>query len=152
MMSAVTFGSVLVVTVVPYSCSRYWIVSGICLSAPLYATIWVVAAAGALVWIGARSPAVRERLGLVAPQHGLVATSPNVATPTMTRGEIALVRARTLYARGRLAEALQVFDRVDANSAQRSAADALRMDIEHLLLAGARDRTTGATVKETGRP
>jgi tetratricopeptide (TPR) repeat protein len=115
------------------------------------AAIWLVAAAGAMLWIGVRSPAVRERLGLLAPQQELLATAPEVSTPVLSSAEIAMVRARTLYARGRLAEALEVLDRVDPDSTVRGAADALRIDIEHLLLTGARDRTRAETPRETGR-
>lgn len=52
-----------------------------------------------------------------------------------TGPEVALIRARTLYSRGRLAEALQVLERVGSDSPQRSAADAMKVEIQQLLLA-----------------
>jgi tetratricopeptide (TPR) repeat protein len=84
------------------------------------------------------------------------------ATPTLaTRGvrgpaavptasEVAFVRARTLFTRGRLAEALRALDRVVPDSEYRPAADALRVRIQELLLASGR---SPASVPSTaGRP
>ncbi len=55
--------------------------------------------------------------------------------PVLSSSDVALVRARTLYARGRLAEALVALDRVTIDSALRSDADQLRVEIQRLLLA-----------------
>ena len=55
--------------------------------------------------------------------------------PVLSSSDVALIRARTLYGRGRLAEALQALDRVDDWSAVRPDADALRVEIQRLLLA-----------------
>jgi tetratricopeptide (TPR) repeat protein len=65
--------------------------------------------------------------------------------PVPSTAEVALIRARTLVDRGRLAEALQTLDRVGADSAARVDADALRIRIQDLLLAGgpARFRSRG---------
>jgi tetratricopeptide (TPR) repeat protein len=65
--------------------------------------------------------------------------------PVPSTAEVALIRARTLLDRGRLAEALQTLDRVGADSAARVDADALRIRIQDLLLAGgpARFRSRG---------
>jgi tetratricopeptide (TPR) repeat protein len=49
--------------------------------------------------------------------------------------EVALVRARTLFARGRLADALVALDRVGENDKRRPEADRLRVEIQRLLLA-----------------
>jgi hypothetical protein len=57
--------------------------------------------------------------------------------PVLSSSEAALIRARTLYARGRLAQALQALDRVDDRSTVRAEADALRVEIQRLLLASA---------------
>jgi tetratricopeptide (TPR) repeat protein len=51
------------------------------------------------------------------------------------RADVALVRARNLYARGRLAEALRVLDRVSSEDSRRPDADRLRVEIQRLLLA-----------------
>lgn len=48
--------------------------------------------------------------------------------------DVALVRARGLYARGRLSEALAVLDRVDGSGGSRDAIDRLRVEIQRLLL------------------
>jgi len=49
--------------------------------------------------------------------------------------EVAMIRARTLYSRGRLAEALQVLERVGSESPLRGSADAMKIEIQQLLLA-----------------
>jgi len=89
-------------------------------------------AVGALVVTAAVSPAVRD---LIAG-HPVASRRPMAATdaplPVLTAGEVALVRARTLYARGRLAEALVVLD--GAELTDRDAVDALRAEIQRWLL------------------
>jgi hypothetical protein len=55
-----------------------------------------------------------------------------------------MVRARTLYSRGRLAEALQALDRVDDESASRVEADRLRVEIQRTLLATRRSSAAAA--------
>ena len=59
--------------------------------------------------------------------------------PILTSADVALIRAQTLYTRGRLAEALQALDRVGPESPSRPAADELRLQIQQLLLASSRD-------------
>jgi hypothetical protein len=46
-----------------------------------------------------------------------------------------LAQARALHAQGRYAEALRVLDSVDVADPQRAAADALRADIQRMVLA-----------------
>jgi len=60
------------------------------------------------------------------------ATQP-LAVPSSA--EVAMIRARTLYSRGRLAEALQVLERVGSESPLRGSADAMKIEIQQLLLA-----------------
>lgn len=94
----------------------------------------------ALVALGAR-PSVAEWLGLRSPNEQLVVTA--VASkwpPALSSSDVALVRARNLYSRGRLAEALQALDRVDPNGPARTAADDLRIEIQQMLLAGGPER------------
>jgi hypothetical protein len=55
--------------------------------------------------------------------------------PVLTSAEVALVRARTLFNRGRLAEALVALDRIGPDSTARPVADRLRIEIQGLLLA-----------------
>jgi tetratricopeptide (TPR) repeat protein len=65
--------------------------------------------------------------------------------PVLSSSEAALVRARTLYTRGRLAEALQVLDRVDPKSTGKTEADQLRVEIQQILLATRRGAAPTAT-------
>ncbi len=84
------------------------------------------------------SAGVQEWLGLRSAREGLRPAVGAAALQVLSGGEVALVRARTLVDRGRLAEALQALDRVSPDSVQRPAADRLRADIQQLLLAGPR--------------
>ncbi len=64
-------------------------------------------------------------------------TLPSSPVPVLTPAEVALVRAHALYSRGRLAEALKTLDRVKSEQVGRDESDALRVDIQRLLLAAA---------------
>lgn len=66
-----------------------------------------------------------------------------VKVPVLSSSEVALVRANTLFNRGRLAEALQALDRVGPDSPDRPAADQLRVEIQQLLLASVRPPSSG---------
>jgi tetratricopeptide (TPR) repeat protein len=55
--------------------------------------------------------------------------------PAPSASEVALVRARALFVRGRLSEALAKLEGVAAGSPERPAADQLRIEIQQLLLA-----------------
>ena len=63
-----------------------------------------------------------------------------------TKAEVdaALVRARALYSRGRLSEALRALDRVAIDSELRPEADQLRVEIQRLLLAADVSRTSSS--------
>jgi tetratricopeptide (TPR) repeat protein len=74
-----------------------------------------------------------------------------IERPVLSTSEVALVRARTLYARGRLAEALRALDRVNAEGPLRQDADRLRGEIQQLLLATGRGAFTSAD-SDRGRP
>jgi hypothetical protein len=65
-----------------------------------------------------------------------------------------MIRARTLYAHGRLAEALAALDRVDSASARRVEADQLRIEIQTLLLSTRPVTVPSSTAHSTraGRP
>lgn len=60
--------------------------------------------------------------------------------PVLGNADVALVRARTLFQRGRLADALLALDRVGVNDKRRAEADRLRVEIQRLLLAADRPR------------
>jgi tetratricopeptide (TPR) repeat protein len=71
----------------------------------------------------------------------LVVEKPDHQAPVvLSSTEVALVRARSLYARGRLAEALVALERVSLTTQNRAEVDALRRDIQRLLLATAQPR------------
>jgi tetratricopeptide (TPR) repeat protein len=102
----------------------------------------VLAAAGLFAAIVAVTiivaPAVQESLGLRPTGEVLAPAAGPVKLPVLSSSEVALVRARTLFDRGRLAESLAALDRVMPDSPVRSAAEALRVEIQQLLLASAR--------------
>lgn len=60
--------------------------------------------------------------------------------PVLGNADVALVRARTLFQRGRLADALLALDRVGVDDKRRPEADRLRVEIQRLLLAADRPR------------
>lgn len=68
-----------------------------------------------------------------------------VRLSTPSASEVALVRARALVARGRLAEALQKLDGVPPGSPERVEADSLRVEIQQLLLASVRSSGSVST-------
>lgn len=89
-------------------------------------------AVGALVVTAAISPAVRDAVAGVPVSSRLPVAAHAAELPVLSAGDVALLRARTLYARGRLAEALATLDRAEV--ANRDAADALRAEIQRWLL------------------
>jgi tetratricopeptide (TPR) repeat protein len=110
-------------------------------------TAMVVAAAlAATVLLAVALPSVELRnwMGFGAPPDALAAASAPVEPTVLSSSEVALVRARTLYARGRLAQALQALDRVSEDSAVREEADDLRVEIQRLLLAGGHEHRLGS--------
>lgn len=78
----------------------------------------------------------------LAPSQGLAAAPTPSPLPVLSSSEVALVRARTSVANQRLAEALVMLDRVAADSPERPAADQLRIDIQQLLMASARQSSS----------
>jgi hypothetical protein len=59
----------------------------------------------------------------------------DLALPLPRRGEMALARANTLAAAGRLREALATLDAIGLTDPERADADSLRGDIQRQLLA-----------------
>jgi tetratricopeptide (TPR) repeat protein len=80
---------------------------------------------------------VRDLVGAPRDAQRLPPPAPVVPMQVLSSSEVALIRARTLYGRGRLAQALQALDRVDDRDAIRREADLLRIEIQQLLLATA---------------
>lgn len=64
------------------------------------------------------------------------------AVTVLSSSDVALVRARTLYGRGRLADALRALDQVAIDSELRAEADQLRVEIQRLLLAADASRVS----------
>lgn len=97
------------------------------------------AAVVCLVVVGA-SPAVRTWLGLQPVRETPVQAPAAIGVPVPNAGEVALIRARALYARGRLSDALAVLERVNTEQTERSDADRLRVEIQRVLLAAVEER------------
>jgi tetratricopeptide (TPR) repeat protein len=93
-----------------------------------------------LVTLAITSPGVRARLGWGAPAGVSTPTSAPLTVPVLSSGEVALARAQSLFARGRLADALVALDRVGAEQIERTEADRLRVEIQRVLLATADDQ------------
>jgi tetratricopeptide (TPR) repeat protein len=105
-------------------------------AAPAVAPIvwWTLVAATSAVtlWLVARLvfPAWQP----IEPAAPAVVFNP-APIPVPGSADVALVRARALFARGRLAEALLALDRVGVDDNRRAEADRLRVEIQRLLLA-----------------
>jgi tetratricopeptide (TPR) repeat protein len=105
-------------------------------AAPAVAPVvwWALIAATSIVtlWLVARLvfPAWQP----IEPAAPAVVFTP-APIPVPGSADVALVRARTLFGRGRLAEALLALDRVGVDDERRPEADRLRVEIQRLLLA-----------------
>jgi tetratricopeptide (TPR) repeat protein len=120
---------------------------------PALVVVGAALVAGLLLVVGVTSLQVRDWMGFGSPAESLAGASTPAAVPVLSSSEVALVRARSLYARGRLAEALAALDRVDDRGPMRQAADALRVEIQRLLLAASRQAPSspGPGAQGTGR-
>ncbi len=99
----------------------------------------LVAASATIGLLLVTIPAVQNLMGLPPGRVEVGLTTGAAPSPVLSSADVALVRARTLYGRGRLAEALRALDRVGLDSASRSEADQLRIEIQRLLLASGRE-------------
>lgn len=111
-----------------------WLSAVICIAA--------LASIGMLVMTGGSStPSWMRLLPLDAQEPA--AMPPPQALPVIQPGEVALVRARSLYTRGRLYDALRALEAVPRGDQVAEEADALRAEIQRMLLdaAGARPLT-----------
>jgi tetratricopeptide (TPR) repeat protein len=98
-----------------------------------------IAAAVVCLTVLISSPAVRTWMGFAPVTPVPVVGPAPVAVTVLSGGEVALIRARALYARGRLADALAALDRVGPEQNARADADSLRVEIQRVLLAAADD-------------
>ncbi len=115
------------------------------------AQLVAAAAFAVLIYSVAASPVVSEWMG--RRPSSPVETPAVVPRPleVLSRQDVALVRARNLYARGRLAEALDVLNRAgDGAGTQRAAIDDLRVDIQRWLLMSRQSAPVVGAHVETG--
>ncbi len=100
----------------------------------------IVAGAAAIAALSFTAPAaLQDVVGLSVSRADVAPLAGPAAVPVLSSADVAMVRARNLFGRGRLAEALQVLDRVGLESPSRAAADSLRIEIQRLLLASGRE-------------
>jgi hypothetical protein len=98
------------------------------------AVLGLVAAGLVLLTLTATDSILPRWVGFTSAEIAVPRTVP-APLPVLSSPEVSLIRARTLYGRGRLAEALQALDHVASDSAFRPEADRLRAEIQRLLLA-----------------
>jgi len=111
---------------------------------PAISVVLAAAGAGVLLLVGLTSPGFRDWMGFGGPSETLAVSSAPAKPIALPTSEVALIRARTLYGRGRLAEALQALDRVSDRSPVHEEAVTLRVEIQRLLLASGHDRSAAA--------
>ena len=114
-------------------------------------TLLIVGLVSLALHAGGRSAVIEEWIGVGPSTRGLPIVARVPALPVLSSSEAALIRARTLYGRGRLAEALQVLDRVASDSAERASSDQLRVEIQEILLASRRGSASNVDASR-GRP
>jgi len=103
----------------------------------------ILAGAAGIVVVSFTAPAaLQDVVGLSVSRADVGPPAAPVPVPVLSSADVALVRARNLFGRGRLAEALQALDRVGPESPSRAAADSLRIEIQRLLLASGRESSS----------
>jgi tetratricopeptide (TPR) repeat protein len=95
----------------------------------------LLAAGGYAAWASQDWPFLTPLFSVNEPASRTAAPAPNLSLPLPLRGEMALSRARTLAAGGRLHDALTALDAVRPTDGQKEEADRLRADIQRQLLA-----------------
>lgn len=112
----------------------------------------VAAGAFALLLLSlAASPVVGDWLA-GTPGSGSAGVAATRPLDVLSVEDVALVRARQLYARGRLAEALAVLDGVDGANGNRDAVDRMRVEIQRWLLMPRRGGSIASVESAGGRP
>jgi tetratricopeptide (TPR) repeat protein len=104
-----------------------------------------------LIAVLSAGASVRTWMRVERDAQDLPSVSPTMKPAVPSNDEVALLRARTLYAHGRLAEALAALDRVQGDAPNQAAADNLRVDIQRLLLASSRPMPPTAAAASTPR-
>jgi tetratricopeptide (TPR) repeat protein len=103
-------------------------------------SISVATVAALAIIFAVTNPIVQDWIGWRSSVDRLVLSATTTRVPVLSSSDVALIRARNLYGRGRLAEALQALDRVSPSSPVRTEAEDLRVQIQQMLLAGGLDR------------
>ena len=107
--------------------------------------------------VGLLATAVAVITGIGSPSAGEGAGSAATVVTSdghpyvLSSSEVALVRARTSVSEGRLAEALRELDRVAIDSPDRPAADQLRIEVQQLLMASVRARSSSTLAEPVRR-
>jgi thioredoxin-like negative regulator of GroEL len=107
---------------------------------PSGATIFVAVIAVLATAAVSMNAGLRGWVASTSPVEQLTTAPVPAKLPILSSSDAALIRARTLYARGRLADALRALDVVSDQSPVRPDADALRVEIQRLLLATPQNR------------
>lgn len=104
-------------------------------------------AAAALIAMALQSSVEAPPVGSASP-----AVAPAIdRVPVLSTSEVALVRARTAVARGRLSDALKELDRVSPESSDRPEADQLRIEVQQLLMASVRSLSVTSLTERVRR-
>lgn len=97
------------------------------------------------------SPVIGDWLTSTSPPAASVPAEAPAPLEVLSRQDVALIRAKNLYGRGRLAEALAVLERAgDATGTDREEIDTLRVEIQRWLLAPPSSSSRGSSIDETG--
>jgi len=96
---------------------------------------WIAGVGAAALFLAILAAGLTGWIGSTAADDHLARSRAPERLPVLSSADAALIRARTFYGRGRLAEALQALDAVSDRSPRRPEADKMRIEIERLLLA-----------------
>ena len=108
------------------------------------AQVAAIAALAVFVVTLAASPVVGEWVSGRSRSGGVVDAGGTRPLEVLSSEDAAVVRARHLYARGRLAEALTMLDGIATDDTNREGVDQLRIEIQRWLLLPRLDSTTAA--------
>jgi tetratricopeptide (TPR) repeat protein len=114
-----------------------------------------IAACGVLLATVVASPVVGEWIAGRAGASPTQVPAPDSPVTVLSADDVTLVRARNLYERGRLTEALAVLRQAEAASGSRDRTDQLRIEIQRWLLMSRRDGVSplsAASLPDGGRP
>lgn len=114
-----------------------------------FALLVFVAALGTIGILGAARGRAPAWLALLPTEARDAAVNAPTQLPVPQPGEVALVRARALYARGHLDDALRALEEIARGDQAAAEADALRAEIQRVLLEAAGVRPPAAPAAGT---